>query len=284
MVAMFSNWYATSPHPDLMRVYPTFTSNGLGLSWAGFFGGNREARDPENFTPRYRMVFEFGPTVQDKNIVRAPNQGGTTIDLAALEEEFHMTARFVYERYFGKKHEMMLWYGPMGMTEFGDPTEPFTVGDTTFDPGDPDAAVFDSNYRWVDLRAGYRYNVVNNERWTARVGLSLQYSLTEFEVEQRNEDRVIIKNGNEAEDTVVPLLHVSGAYRFNDRWSMEAEFDGMSAGGDDYLNASFLIRWQPSRVWDLGIGGRWIDGRIDDDELFNEVELSDIVFRIGRSF
>ena len=72
--------------------------------------------------PRYRVIFEFGPTHQDKNIVRTPNEGGTTIDLGALETEFHMTSRFIYELYLDKKHEITVWYGPMGMTDFDDPT------------------------------------------------------------------------------------------------------------------------------------------------------------------
>lgn len=284
MVAMFANWYATSPHPDLMRVYPSFTSNGLTLSWAGVFGGNREARDPANFDPRYRMVFEFGPTVQDRNLVRTPNEGGTTVNLGELEEEFHMTARFIYERYLSDRHEVTVWYGPLGMTDFAAPTEPFTVGGTSFDPNDPDAAVFDSNYRWVDVRAGYRYNLVNSERWTARLGVSLQYNLTEFEVEQRNAEGVIVKNGSGRNEDLVPLLHASAAYRFGDRWSIEAGFDGISLGDEDYINTALWLRWRPSRIWDFGLGGRYIDGKLDSDKMFNEVRLSDVIFQVGRSF
>jgi membrane-associated phospholipid phosphatase len=284
LVAMFSNWYATSPHPDLGRIYPSFTSNGLELSWSTAFGGNREAADPVTFKPRYRFVFEFGPVVQDKNLVRTPNDGGTTIDLADLATEYHMTARMIYELYLTEKSEFTVWYGPMGMTDFGDPTEPFTVGDTTFDPSDPDAAIFDSNYRWIDWRFGYRYNLVKNDHWTARVGASLQYSKTQFEVEQRNDEGDIIKGGDGRFETVFPLLHLSGAYRFNDRWSIEADFDGMSSGSEEYLNAGVFIRWRPSRIWDLAFGGRLIDGKIDDEKFYNDVELSDFTFQIGRSF
>lgn len=284
LVAMFSNWYATSPHPDLGRVYPSFTSNGLEIAWSTAFGGNRQAADPLNFKPRYRFVFEFGPVVQDKNIIRAPNGTGTTIDLAALEEEFHMTARMIFERYIDDRNEFTVWYGPMGMTDFGDPAEPFTVGNTTFDPADPDAAVFDSNYRWVDLRLGYRYNFVRNDRWTARIGASAQYTQTEFEVEQRNDAAVIVKGGRERVESVIPLLHLSGAVRLNERWSLEGEFDGISAGGDKYVNAAFFIRWRPSSIWDLALGTRHIDGRLEEEEFFNDVEITDITFQIGRSF
>ena len=284
LVAMMSNWYATSPHPDAGRIYPSYTSNGLELTWRTFFGGNRHPVDPPNFDPRYRMVFEFGAVTQDKNIVRAPADLGSTIDLAALEAEFHMTARLLFERYLTDKHEFTVWYGPMGMTDFGQPDQPFRVGDEIFDPSDPDAEVFDTNYRWWDLRAGYRYNLVNSERWNFRVGVSLQVSRTEFEVEQRNSDAVIVKTGRGEETAVAPLIHLSGAYHFNPRWSVSAEVDGISAGNEHYWNAGLWLRFQPTQLWDMSVGGRLIDGKIDRDSLFNEVEVSDIAFQIGRSF
>lgn len=284
MVAMMSNWYSTSPYPDSGRMYPSFTSNGLTMSWSGAFGGNRHPVDIDNFDPSYRIVFEFGPVVQDKNIVRAPNNGGTDIDLAALETEFHMTARMQFERYFNKKSEFVIWYGPMGMTDFDQPTQPFRVGDTIFDPSDPDAVVFDSNYRWWDLRASYRYRLIDNDKWRVRVGAGLQYSSTDFEVEQRDDAGVIVKSAHEEVHAILPVLHASAKFNFNERWAIEAEIDGMSTGKEDYINSGVYIRYQPTLLWDLSFGGRLIHGTLDHDEMYNEIELSDYTFQIGRSF
>lgn len=284
LVAMMSNWYFAAPHPDSTRIYPSFSANGLEISWNTMFGGNRHPRDPVNFKPRYRTIFEFGPLIQDKNIIRAPNAGGTTIDLAALEEVEHWTGRFIFEWYFTDKHEFAAWYGPMGMTDYGNPTTVFTVGDTTFDPSDPDAALFDSNYRWWDLRLGYRYAFVNNEKWKARVGISLQYSITEFEVEQRDDQGVIVKHGNARDETVAPFIHGSLAYNFDERWSIETELDGMSNGDEYYWNSGLWIRYRPTKLWDLAFGGRLISAKIDTAEFFNELEFFDYSFQLGRSF
>ena len=195
-----------------------------------------------------------------------------------------MTARLLFERYITDKHEFTMWYGPMGMTDFGEPTQPFRVGDEVFDPSDPDAEVFDTNYRWWDLRTGYRYNLVNSERWKFRVGASLQVSRTEFEVEQRNIDGVVVKSGRGEETTIAPLIHLSGAFHFNQRWSVAAEVDGIGTGDEYYWNTGLWLRFQPTQLWDLSVGGRLIDGKIDRDSLFNEVQISDIAFQIGRSF
>jgi len=77
---------------DAGRIYPSYTSNGLELSWRTLFGGNRRPADPTGFARRYRMVFEFGAVEPDKNIVRAPGDLGSTIDLVGLDADFHMTA------------------------------------------------------------------------------------------------------------------------------------------------------------------------------------------------
>lgn len=284
LVAMFANWYATSPHPELGSISPSFTSNGLELTWRTYFGGNRQAMYPDRFEPRYRFIFEFGPVVQDANIIRVPDAGGTTLDLEELETEYHMTARMIFERYITDRSEFTVWYGPMGMTDFGDPTEPFTVDDTTFDPSDADAFIFDTNYRWIDLRFGYRYNLVRTDRWTARIGAGLQYSRTQLEVEQRDENLVIVKGDQGRVESVFPTVHLSAAFRFNDAWSIEADVDGMSFDDADYWNSSLYVRWRPSKIWDFGIGGRLIDGEITDDKMYNKIELSDVTLQIGRSF
>ncbi len=285
LVAMMANWYSTSPHPDSGRLYPSFTSNGIELSFSGFFDGNRQPRDIESFRPRYRMVFEFGPVVQDKNIIRSPNDGSTIIDLEALEAEFHMTARMTFERYFDSRHELQVWYGPMGMTDFASPTQPFTVGNVTFDPDDGNGEIFDSNYRWWDLRGTWRYRLVDNEKWRVRAGVGLQYSVTEFEVEQRAMVPGPVNQSYRADESVLaPVLHFAAAYNFNDRWSIETDFDGMTLGDEYYWNSALWLRYRASPLWDFSIGGRVIHGKLDRGSLFNEVEVSDLTFQIGRSF
>lgn len=286
LVAMMSNWYATSPIEGSGRLYPSFTSNGLELSFSGFFDGNRYPRDIDNFDPRYRVVFEFGPIVQDKNIIRSPNDSPDIVDLEALEAEFHMTARMIIDVFLKRRHELRFWYGPMGMTDFASPTQPFTVGEVTFDPNDGGGEVFDSNYRWWDVRGTWRYRLVDNERWTVRAGVSLQFSRTEFEVEQRATVPGPVSRAYHAEESVfAPMLHLAAAWRINDKWRIEAEVDGGTAGSlEHYWNNALWLRYQPTPLWDLAFGGRLIDGKLDRDSLFNEVELSDVTFQIGRSF
>ncbi len=284
LVAMMANWYSTSPVEGSGRLYPSFSSNGIELSFSGFFDGNRHPRNVDEFDPRFRVVFEFGPVVQDKNIVRSPNDG-LTVDLEALETEFHMTARMIVDWYINDRNEFRFWYGPMGMTDFASPTQPFTIGETTFGPNDENGRIFDSNYRWWDVRGTWRYKLIDNERWTLRAGLGAQFSRTEFEVEQRTMVPGPITAASHAEESVFsPMLHLSAAFRLNDKWSIEAEIDGSSIEVERYINSGVMLRYRPTPIWDLSIGGRLISGRLDRENLFNEVETSDVTFQIGRSF
>ncbi len=284
LVAMMANWYSTSPIEGSGRLYPSFNSNGIELSFSGFFDGNRHPREPSDFEAKYRTVFEFGPVVQDKNIVRSPNDG-LVVDLEALESEFHMTARMIVDYRINDRHELRFWYGPMGMTDFASPTQPFTIGQTTFDPNDGNGEIFDSNYRWWDVRGTWRYRLVDNERWTVKAGLGIQYSRTEFEVEQRTMVPGPVNAASHAEESVFsPTLHLAADLHLNHKWSIGAEYDGAWTEYEGYDNLGVFVRYQATQLWDLAVGGRIIRGKLDRPNLYNDVEVSDVSFQIGRSF
>ena len=283
MVAMMANWWAVSPYEGTGRIYPTFTSNGIGIGFSQLLGGNKQPRDRDNFKPRYRVVFEFGPVVTDKNIVRAPSNSPDTLDLAALENEFTFTARFQYEYYMGETSTWGVHYDPFGSTDFASTSESFRFGGREFVPDDE--SYFDTNYRTWDLRPFYKYKFFDNERFEARVGVGLQWTSVEVEIEQKaNEDGALIAGEKIAEDLFFPTLHLSAGYRLADRWRIEGEVDGMSLDNTRYLNAAVWLRWQPTPIWDMAVGGRLKNTRVDEAGLFNEAEFSDISFQLARSF
>ena len=87
-----------------------------------------------------------------------------------------------------------------------------------------------------------------------------------------------------AEDLFFPTLHLSAGYRLADRWRIEGEVDGMSLDNTRYLNAAVWLRWQPTPIWDMAVGGLLKNTRVDEAGLFNEAEFSDISFQLARSF
>ena len=80
------------------------------LDW---LGGEREwftAADPEPFQRRWRFEWEFGAADRRENIVQAPEDSGTPIDLAQLDDVQNPTwySRVTFERHFEGRHELAL--------------------------------------------------------------------------------------------------------------------------------------------------------------------------------
>ena len=287
MVALMSNWYATSPYPGQAQIYPTYTSNQLQLSWSYAFGGNRQPRDPESFKPRYKFTFEFGPLTQKTNLVQSPENVGTLIDLAQLERKTAPTARLLFE-YFPPNHPRQDWsvyYSPMGITDFGSPTEIFSFAGETFDPADDPA--FNSNYRWFDFRLRWRSAIFQNNNWTVRAGAGLQYVNTKVDVEQGVRGAAL-KQADVTVDDLGPVIHGSIDYNITKRWRITGQVDGITAfwdsSGEYYWNGGVFLTFAPTPLWDLGIGSRWIVGKLDDPKLYNEFESTDLTFVLARSF
>ena len=82
----------------------------------------------------------------------------------------------------------------------------------------------------------------------------------------------------------MPLLHASAEVFLNERWSLSGEVDGMSYDDTEYLNAGMYVNWYTTPLWRLSLGGRIITGKIDEPEMYNDVEISDLSFQITRMF
>lgn len=289
MVAVMANWYATSPHPDTARLYPSFSSNGLEVAVSSFFGGNRQPLAPSEFKSRFRVVFEFGPLTQSTNLVQAPNGQGDVVDLADLEiGQTTSTARLLYEYFprFSDRQDFSLYFSPLGITDFGNPTEAFEFAGVDFDPAlSPD---FNTNYRWFDLRARWRYAVIDRERVKLTLGAGVQYTDTEVEIEQ-TVDGMIARSAYIGESAIFPIAHVGMSIGLAPRWSLHLGIDGMSdfvASSDrgHYWYSGLEIRFEASPIWDVTLGARKIDGVLQDDDSFNDFASKDINLQIGRSF
>ena len=80
------------------------------------------------------------------------------------------------------------------------------------------------------------------------------------------------------------MIHGSLAFKFNDRWSIETEIDGISNGDEYYWNSGLYLRFRPTQLWDLAVGGRAFSVKVDTVDFFNELEFFDFSLQIGRSF
>ena len=84
----------------------------------------------------------------------------------------------------------------------------------------------------------------------------------------------------------MPIVHLRVGVELgrNDRWLLFAEADGMDLGGSRYLDASAQLRFQVSPRWDVGLGYRRLERRIDRDAILNETRRDQSVATIGYRF
>ena len=67
---------------------------------------------------------------------------------------------------------------------------------------------------------------------------------------------------------VVPLLHVSAAYRFDDQWRLFAEVEGAGADQGRAIDATLQLRYAPKQTgWEFGLGVRSLEGGADNSEV-----------------
>ena len=282
------NWYATSPVGQTLNVRPAKLDGGYGFEFSYAFDGEQPVMNEDyRSRPRFSYNLEWGPVTQDTNLFAAPNDTGTVLDLATAEDEFDFTSRVTFEHYFADRHEWAAYLAPMELIEF-DPatviTEPVEFGGRTFLPNDE--AQFESRYNFIELRAVYRYRLVESARWSVRVGGGLQYhesflGITQFLGSPR--DNNIIEAAEASLEQIKAIASTRVSYRFGPRWRLDVQADGYP-GSDKYINAGVLLNWRAAPAWEFGFGARYIDREVTDGGVYNKLQAGDIVLSVTHGF
>ncbi len=282
------NWFFTTPEGENLTIRPARSDGGYGLEFDYKLSGDRVRANQDFISrPKFAYTLEWGPVTQDKNIYISPVATGFVIDLATAEDEFDITSRVTFEHFFADRHEWSLYVAPMELIEF-DPsrtlTEPAEFAGKTFFPV-PDTS-FEARYNMIDIRAMYRYRLVDTERWQVRVGAGAQYietllAVTQFRGSPRDNDVVEFARANVQQ--VKPMASLRATYSFNERWRLTGSYDGY--GGDDtFSSLGFVLNWRAAPGWDLGLGGRYIDRRVTDGDVYNKLQAGDFVFSVTHGF
>ena len=286
-IAMMWNWYFTSPLSETLELQPIKMDDGYGVEFNYNFDGRSRPQPDYSQSAKFYFNAEFGPVTQDKNLFVAPPEAGDVIDLATAENELDFTSRIMLRHVFRPRHEWDAYFSPMELVEF-DPdqivTEPVRFGGKTFVP--TGNSQFRSRYNFFELRAVYRYALIQNDFWDIRVGGGAQYSDTFLLVEQFEGDFNTGTLVEEAEAESKKINAIASAridYTLTERWRLDLELDA-NVGGDPYTNTALYLTWRASPEWTFGLGARYITWDLNDKEVKNELEIGDLIVRIGHSF
>jgi hypothetical protein len=140
---------------------------------------------------------------------------------------------------------------------------------------------------FVELRLLYHYELFRSESLSFKVGAGLQYANTLLGIRQfrgtPKDDDLIQSAIVESNDTNV-VLSARANWQFSQRWNASIELDGYDWGDESYLNSGISINWRATPTWDMGVGVRYIDRKIVNSELRNDLEIGDVTFRVTHGF
>ena len=282
------NWYYVSPYSEVVDLRPTRIEDGWGFEFNYNFDGQLRDRPVWQGRPRFRYNLEWGPVTQDKNIFQAPRDDGTPLDLATAENEYDFTSRVTFTHYFDKRHEWSAFLAPMELIEF-EPSEiisePINFNGVTFAPTADSS--FEARYSFVEFRLAYRYSVLHTERIKLKLGVGAQYGETALDFTQFRgspKDNDIIAASRANVDQIKLLASVHADIALSDRWRIDAQYDGVPGGSEFYHNAAVNFVWAAAPGWDLGFGARYVDRRVDEGNVRNELQHGDVTLSVSHYF
>ena len=132
------------------------------------------------------------------NIIRVPNAGGTTLDLATdLETQRTLFYRLRAGYTFGKRHTVSVLFAPLSVDSKGVLNKDVLYDNERFAAGTDLTGTFKFN----TYRLTYRYELVRNNRFRLGVGLTGLVRDAAVRLRDENQSRTFDNFG------VVPLLH-----------------------------------------------------------------------------
>lgn len=218
---------------------------------------------------RFAVELELGPVWQSKNDVQIPNdETGSRFSLADLAGNGPWLAgRFYFTWNVKGRHGVRLLLAPLSYTEAGAFDAPVDFAGESYLPGLPTEAT----YQFNSWRLSYRYRFRSGERWRWWIGFTAKVRDAKIRLEQ---------GATASEDTdlgFVPLLHLSGDWRFARRWHFLLDLDALAGGPGRAEDLSLKLSYDVCDRWSVAGGYRTVEGGADVDEVYNFAWFNSLV-------
>lgn len=225
---------------------------------AGPAQGQEPSADDE--PSRFTVEVEAGPVWQTRNDVQIPNDpAGTRFSLEEVTGSGPWAAGRIYLTWRpGERHALRALVAPLQFTETGPLPTAVDFAGTSYAPDVPTEAT----YRFNSYRLSYVYRFHHGQRWSWNVGFTAKVRDAVVELEQ---------GGTTSEKTdlgFVPLLHVSGEWRFAPRWHAELDADALAGGPGRAEDVTLQAGYDLSESWTLSAGYRTVEGGADVDSVY----------------
>jgi hypothetical protein len=210
---------------------------------------------------RFSLELELGPAWQSRNTVQIPNtEVGTRFSLKELVGTGPWAAGRVYFTWnLNRKHSLRLLAAPLSYTERGVFDEAVDFAGEAYEAG----ISTEATYQFNSWRVGYRWRFKDGERWTLWAG---------FTAKIRDAKIALSQGDTSSEDTdvgFVPLLSFAADYRFDDRWRLLFDFEGLAGGPGRAFDVALKVGYDFNDRWGITAGYRTVEGGADIEEVYN---------------
>lgn len=263
-IALFSNWLFVKPaDPD------------------------RAARNADLARERdFRFEWENPDGNVRRNDVRVPAKGGTPIDFEFEQTtDPQVTASAAFDWRVTHRHNLRVRWAPFEIRDVGVLEEDKSIGGVTLPAGTEVFSVYFSG----DFRVRYAYSLLDDSRWTVDLGGGVTYQDTTVElyVDRQPGEGLDVDSEAGVGTTVrdpLPLLYTRLGVDLTRRFGLLGEVDWFEGSGDRFLDYAAKFVWWINPKWDLALGWRATQVRVDTDRLANDTARDGALLHIGYSF
>ena len=207
----------------------------------------------------WRVELEGGALWSSRNDVQVPGNTGTRFSLLDLTGEGAWpVGRITVEWDVAEKHGLRLLYAPIRTDGTGTLGQPTSFDGVNFATGQATG-----KYRFDTYRLAYRYRFWSNEHWNWRVGLTGLIRAASIEVSLGN------LSARKTNVGFVPLISLTGTWRFAARWSALLDVEGAAASQGRAFDVALKLGYDVNERSRLSFGYRTIEGGADGDEVFS---------------
>jgi hypothetical protein len=215
------------------------------------------------------LDIEVGAAWQDRNDVQMPNDSnGTRFALDGVTGSGPFFApRIQLSTTLAPRHELRLLAAPLGIKESGSLDKLVKFEGQTFAAGGVEA-----RYRFNSYRATWRYTLYENPDWMWKAGVTGKIRDAEITLRQGDVTATRSNIG------FVPLLHLYGERRLDNRSRLIFDGDGLAGGpGRAFDLSARYVREIDERV-SVFAGLRVLDGGADSSSGYNFARFHYLTF------
>lgn len=223
---------------------------------------------------RFGIGLETGGIWFSRNDVRIPGETGTEFDMTRLTgsgPDFFTRLDGYWD--INDKHGLRVVLSPLEVSGLGVLAKDTEFAGETFPAGTTDAT-----FKFNAYKVTYRYTFVDNDTWRWRFGFT--GVVRDANVELRQGDL----RANDDDVGFVPALHLSGDYRFYERWLFRLDLDGLAGGPGRLIDLGLILNYELSESWCIGGGYRTLEGGADTDDVYNFAWLHYAVLNVRYRF